>query len=137
VKVLQMLLSTIGQIPHLFLRHSSTTLRIRSIYSSSIKVTINSPLSLFFYLYFSTFLHQFPFSFSLFRWLHKTTLLALTKYTTLKFSTQPISLMLWLTFVLFFLVTISIIAYSFNQTFFLLFIHWFYWFTQRKLTRFG
>ncbi|WJX31139.1 bis(5'-adenosyl)-triphosphatase [Trifolium repens] len=33
-----MLLSTIGQIPHLFLRHSSTTLRIRSIYSSSIKM---------------------------------------------------------------------------------------------------
>lgn len=37
VKV-QMLLRTIGQIPHLFLRHSSSPLRIRPIHSSSIKV---------------------------------------------------------------------------------------------------
>ncbi|PNY16975.1 bis(5'-adenosyl)-triphosphatase-like protein [Trifolium pratense] len=32
------MLLSIGKIPHLFLRHSSTPLRIRSIYSSSIKM---------------------------------------------------------------------------------------------------
>jgi len=97
-------------------RHSSTTpLRIRSIYSSSIKVSIklfSLSLSL---THFSTFLlTPFPLL-SLCRWLHKTTLLDLTKFTTMKSSTPPISLMPWLTFVLFSLVTISITSYSSYQ----------------------
>jgi len=108
------LLSCIGKkIPLWFLPHSSTSLRVRPIWSSSIKVNIDQP----FLSAISHFSNNHFYSLSR-RWLQKTTLLGHTRYTTLKCSTPHISPTPWLTFVLFSLVTKHGTAYFFTHPWF-------------------
>jgi len=108
------LLSCIGKkIPLCFLPHSSTSLRIRPIWSSSIKVNIDqhflTAISHFSINHFYSLSH---------RWLHKTTLLGHTRYITLKCSTPHNSPTPWLTFVLSFLVTKHGTAHFFTHPWF-------------------
>lgn len=108
------LVSCIGKkIPLWFLPHSSKSLRIRPIWSSSIKVNIDQP----FLSAISGFSNHHCSSLSR-RWLRKTTRLGHTRYTTLKCSTPHISPTPWSTFVLSSLVTKHETAYFFTHPLF-------------------
>lgn len=123
VKV-QMLLSSIVQIPHLFLRHSSTTpLRIRSICSSSsfIKVSIKLfSLSLSYpLLHFPSLFMQMAsqdYTFGPYK-IHHNEVFYSTDLSYAMVNLRPL-----------------LPGNNAQLVIFLLFIHWF---TQTKLTRFG